>query len=179
MACLRPDLLSTLCLSPWYRLSTEYPGFVCISMYTILTGPNSMETDPTGKQAHEPGSKLDSGKVRAGLVISGFSRAIKEVSAVGTFGASKYTPNGWKTVPDGIERYTDAMYRHLLAEAAGEDNDVDSKLLHAAHTAWNALARLELILLEQKEMSWVQEVKEAWASQYLQVSCSNTSKTVS
>lgn len=138
-----------------------------------------METDPNGKQAHEPGSKLDSGKIRAGLVISGFSNALKEVSAVGTFGANKYTPNGWKEVPDGIERYTDAMYRHLLAEASGEANDTDSGLLHAAHTAWNALARLELLLKEKEELSWVQEVRQAWASQYWPVSCSNTSKTVS
>jgi hypothetical protein len=49
-------------------------------------------------------------------------------------------------VPNGIDRYTDAAYRHLLKEAQGEMVDPDSKLLHAAHTAWNALARLDLIL---------------------------------
>ena len=40
------------------------------------------------------------------------------------------------------------MLRHLLAEMRGEDVDPDTGLLHAAHTAWNALARLDLMLRE-------------------------------
>jgi hypothetical protein len=108
------------------------------------------EQDPTGRSANEPGAKLDAGKVRAGLVLGGFSRALWAVSEVGTFGARKYTPNGWRSVPDGIERYTDALERHRLLEAMGQATDDDSGLLHAAHAAWNALARLELLLLEQE-----------------------------
>jgi hypothetical protein len=104
------------------------------------------ESDPNGIDAHTPGAKLDAGKNRCALVINGFSRALWQVSLVGTFGAAKYTPNGWKEVENGIERYSDAMDRHLLMEASGEEFDPDSKLLHAAHAAWNALARLELIL---------------------------------
>jgi len=102
--------------------------------------------DPTGKTQHEAGAKLDARKVRAGLVISSFARALTEISEVGTYGARKYTDNGWLEVPDGEARYTDAMYRHLLAEARGEKFDEESGLLHAAHAAWNALARLELVL---------------------------------
>jgi hypothetical protein len=68
------------------------------------------------------------------------------VGEVGTYGTIKYSPGSWMHVPDGRERYTDALWRHLLAEAAGEDPDRDSGLAHAAHTAWNALARLELML---------------------------------
>lgn len=103
-------------------------------------------SDPNGLGQHEPGAKLDAGKNRAGLVLNGFARALLEVSEVGTFGADKYTPQGWMQVPDGVERYTDAMYRHLLAEAAGERDDPETGLYHAAHAAWNALARLDLIL---------------------------------
>ena len=44
--------------------------------------------------------------------------------------------------------YTDALYRHLLAESP---DDPDTGLLHAAHAAWNALARLELLLKEEGE----------------------------
>ena len=108
------------------------------------------EHDPTGRSANEPGAKLDAGKTRCGLVLGGFSRALEHVAMVGTFGANKYTDNGWKTVPNGRERYTDALYRHLLAEAQGIECDSDSTLLHAAHAAWNALARLELILQKQE-----------------------------
>lgn len=104
------------------------------------------ESDPTGRTAHDPGAKLDSGKNRLGLVLHGFPRALEAVGWVGTGGAEKYSPNGWMEVPDGINRYTDAMYRHFLREALGEAADRQSGLLHAAHAAWNALARLELML---------------------------------
>jgi len=109
------------------------------------------QQDPTGKSAHEKGSKLDAGKPRIGLVLGGFALALTEVSKVGTFGANKYTDNGWMSVPKGIERYTDALHRHILAEATGEANDPESELLHAAHTAWNALSRLELILRKRNK----------------------------
>ena len=107
---------------------------------------NTSERDPHGTPPSAPGAKLDAGKTRAGLAISGFARALLAVSEVATFGARKYTPGGWVAVPDGAERYTDAMYRHLLAEAAGDALDDDSGLSHAAHAAWCALARLDLQL---------------------------------
>lgn len=91
--------------------------------------------------------KDDSGKppvVRG--AIGYFPEAIKAVASVSAFGATKYAWSGWRHVPDGINRYTDAMGRHLIDEAAGKVLDDDSGLLSAAHTAWNALARLELII---------------------------------
>jgi hypothetical protein len=108
-----------------------------------------MEQDPHGISAHEPGAKLDAGKTRVGLVLGGFSRALSAVCEVGTYGAQKYTPSGWRSVPDGVERYTDAMGRHLLMEPR-ETVDPDSGLPHAAHVAWNALARLELMIREEE-----------------------------
>lgn len=104
------------------------------------------EHDPTGRNAHDPGAKLDAGKNRLGLVLGGFSNALAAVGALGTYGANKYTDNGWRSVPNGVERYTDALWRHLLAEAGGDALDGDTGLPHAAHAAWNALARLELLL---------------------------------
>ena len=109
------------------------------------------ETDPNGKSPNTPGAKLDAGKNRLGLVLGGFALALQEVGRVGTYGAIKYTANGWKTVPNGLERYTDAMYRHQLKEAAGEAVDADTGLLHAAHAAWNALARLDLIVRKDQQ----------------------------
>ena len=111
------------------------------------------ETDPYGMGVHDIGAKLDAGKNRLGLVIGSFSRAIQAIGEVGTYGATKYSRNSWLYVPDGIARYTDAMYRHLMKEHEGEETDKDTEMLHAAHAAWNALARLELILraMEEKE----------------------------
>lgn len=109
------------------------------------------EIDPRGMNQHEPGAKLDANKNRLGLVLSGFANALQEVGKVGTYGAAKYTDNGWRHVADGIARYTDAMYRHQLAEASGEIKDPESDILHAAHTAWNALATLELKLRQNHD----------------------------
>lgn len=109
------------------------------------------EADPTGRSPHELGAKLDAGKPAVFRGALGyFPRAIEQVAAVSTFGATKYAWKGWETVPDGINRYTDALGRHLLREGRGVTYDEDSGLLEAAHTAWNALARLELMLKEQE-----------------------------
>lgn len=110
----------------------------------------SPETDPNGFDPHHPGAKLDSGKNRLGLVLGGFARALTEVGKVGTYGAKKYTDNGWEVVPDGESRYTDALLRHLLSEYCGEGTDIESNLSHAAHAAWNALARLELAIRREQ-----------------------------
>lgn len=86
-------------------------------------------------------------------IVEYFPRAINAVGEISTFGARKYAWNGWEGVEDGINRYSDAMVRHLFKEGAGEVVDPDSGLLHAAHTAWGALARLELMLREQERGS--------------------------
>lgn len=96
-----------------------------------------------------PGTKLDHDKPRCGLVLGAFSQALMAVSKVGTFGAAKYSDNGWLSVPSGAQRYRDALYRHMLAAASGEVIDPESGLPHEAHVAWNALAILELGLRSQ------------------------------
>lgn len=104
------------------------------------------ESDPTGRDQHQPGAKLDAGKLRPSLVLGGFAHALKAVVKVGTDGANKYTDNGWREVPNGFARYSDAKCRHALAFDTGETHDKDTGSLHLAHEAWNALARLELYL---------------------------------
>jgi hypothetical protein len=108
------------------------------------------ESDPNGIDAHAPGAKLDSGKVMAG-VIGDFASALMEVAKVGTFGANKYSRGGWQHVENGVVRYYDAMWRHILDEKIYGPIDADSKCLHAAQIAWNALATLELRLREAKK----------------------------
>lgn len=103
------------------------------------------ESDPTGRAAHEPGAKLDDGKVRADLVLDGFSLALLEVARVATYGAKKYSENGWQEVPDGVKRYRAAGDRHRLCRK-GQTHDQETSLMHLAHEAWNRLAELELAL---------------------------------
>ena len=83
--------------------------------------------------------KFDQGKVRMSLLIAGLHESIKAVSEVLTFGAKKYEAHSWKTVPNGKERYLDAMYRHLNAIHSGERLDPESGLLHWSHVACNAM----------------------------------------
>ena len=97
------------------------------------------------------GVKHDKGKNRLGLVLGGFARALQEVGRVGTSGAKIYGDNNWIELTDGEERYYDAMFRHVLKEAAGQKLDVDSGMYHAAHIAWNALARLDLMLRRKEQ----------------------------
>jgi hypothetical protein len=106
------------------------------------------ETDPTGRSAHDAGAKLDAGKLRYALVMGSFAKALKEVTRIGTYGAAKYSDNGWLDVPDGFNRYSDAQLRHWFdAVLEGRDSTADdSDLFHLSHEAWNALARLELFL---------------------------------
>lgn len=112
------------------------------------------EADPVhGTDLNKPGTKADAGKPRPALVLGGFARALKEVVKVGTYGAVKYTDNGWMEVPNGLERYDDAKLRHWLDEKCGVAVDRDTQLMHAAHEAWNALARLDLLVREQEKAS--------------------------
>ena len=108
------------------------------------------ETDPNGIDQHAPGAKLDAGKPMVWLCLSGFALALSEVAKVTTIGARKYTPNGWASVPDGSQRYMDAMGRHMLALGAGDERDTDTGCLHKAQMAWNVLASLELDLRAQR-----------------------------
>lgn len=109
------------------------------------------ETDPNGIGQHEPGAKLDHGKNRVDLVLSGFAHALEQVCWVGTYGAQKYTDDGWTHVPNGVSRYADAAGRHLLKMRKGEVLDPDCekdgwKIYHEAQVIWNLLAAFELKL---------------------------------
>ena len=95
--------------------------------------------------------KFDGGKLLAHIIFEDFPDAIKEVVRVATFGAQKYARSSWKTVPNGLQRYTDAKARHFLESAAGVDLDDESGLDHLAHEAWNALATLQLKLEAKKK----------------------------
>lgn len=121
-----------------------------------MNAPLIKELDPHGLDQHAPGAKLDAGKVRPDLILSGMPRALLAVARVATFGAEKYTANGWREVPNGVQRYTAALDRHRLQEGI-ELADDGSGLPHAAHLAWNALARLELMLQEAE--SWERNIK--------------------
>lgn len=106
----------------------------------------SQETDPNGIDQHAPGAKLDAGKPNLALVFGGFHQSLREVGDVGTYGATKYSPNGWKEVSNAEERYLSAALRHILAYLGGERNDPDTGINHLAHASWNTLASRQSVL---------------------------------
>ena len=91
------------------------------------------------------GIKYDEGKPRLAEMVIDFKEPLLELCKVWEFGANKYSKSNWKEVDNGIDRYTNAMLRHLVAE---DDKlyDDESKLLHASHIAFNALARLYFLI---------------------------------
>lgn len=146
---------------------------------------NATEADPHGLDQHAPGAKLDAGKVRPWLMISGFSRALQAVAVVTTKGAEKYTPDGWAQVENGQERYLEAMGRHMLALGTGEKYDAETGCMHLSQVIWNALASLELELRKAEAFAsvplphlppeifypqqdsfevWKKQVRPAWCS---------------
>lgn len=107
------------------------------------------QESPDGRSAHEKGVKLDKGKPSMFMgFMNYFFRAACAVAEISKLGARKYTWGGWRTVENGYERYTDAMLRHMAEEAQGNLYDPETGMLHAAHAAWGANARLELLLDE-------------------------------
>jgi hypothetical protein len=118
------------------------------------------EYDPTGKSAGEPGAKLDAVKspILRG-VLQYFPRSVIAVGNLSKNGAAKYTWKGWESVEDGINRYGDALARHMVAEAiegpwdktAMNDPTHPYNVLHSTAQAWNAMARNELMLREMEK----------------------------
>ena len=118
----------------------------------VLPPKDRHEADPNGIASGTPGAKLDAGKapVTQG-VIQYFPRALRAVAMLSAYGAEKYSWKGWESVPDGVNRYGDAMGRHMLDAATDgmwDDGPGGSGALHDTSIAWNALAKLELVIRE-------------------------------
>ena len=72
------------------------------------------------------------------------------MACVLTYGKTKYSANGWKTIKDPVRRYKDGRDRHMDAITLhGEDYDPESGLPHSVHAltnqmflCWNDLKRL-------------------------------------
>ncbi|BAN92335.1 endolysin; inhibits RNA polymerase [Ralstonia phage RSB3] len=153
---LNPDYRSTAYLGePSVLVRTEKDPRIQVCWYKKNIKLAALQNAAAPKEdLHQAGKKDDSGKVRIDLILNDMPRALLAVAEVATFGAKKYTEGGWLTVPEGPKRYRAALQRHTLAENIDEAGyDPETKLRHAAHTAWNALARLELLIREDEQKS--------------------------
>ena len=57
-----------------------------------------------------------------------------------TAGAKKYGENRWQTLPNGVNRYMGAFFRHLTAYKRGEQFDPEDGCLHLDKCIWNMIA---------------------------------------
>ena len=109
---------------------------------------------PGGLGQHEKGAKLDAGKAQLRFLLY-FRRSLAAVADLAAQGAFKYTEGGFLEVEDGFNRYTDAMLRHLFKELETEyvvdDPEWIKDVLEATAVAWNALARLEIKLINEEK----------------------------
>lgn len=109
-----------------------------VETYTSLTGNSSESSQGLGKS----GVKDDGGKLRWDLLPW---KALRGLVMILTFGAKKYSPNGWRTVPNAKERYTAALLRHLYSIQAGEKVDPETGKPHEYSLLCNAAFLAELV----------------------------------
>lgn len=99
------------------------------------------------------GMKYDGGKPRPGLLFKYAMAGIRGVIAVLEFGAKKYAPGSWVTVPEGEERYFEAAQRHFMdIQEHGLDHlDHESGLLSLDHLLCDLLFVRQLVANRPKE----------------------------
>lgn len=90
-----------------------------------------METGPNTNEF----MKFDTDKVMASLVDPDFILGTADIL---TFGAKKYAKNNWQ-LNDDLDRYKDALLRHLYAYLGGELIDPESGKPHLDHIACNTM----------------------------------------
>lgn len=135
-------------------ITSEFGNQVRLAKLENIAATPQGEQDPSGRALSEPGTKADAGKDLPWLFQTGFANALAEVAKVTTLGARKYTPNGWASVENGVERYMEGFARHTSKLAQGEvfDNGPGGiGTYHKAQMCWNILASLELELRASME----------------------------
>lgn len=91
-------------------------------------------TGDIDKKEYNP--KYDEGKRDYTLIPI---NELEQVVDVLEYGCKKYSPNAWKCVENGLDRYKKAMLRHMMSYLKGEEFDKESGLSHLSHLATNVL----------------------------------------
>lgn len=115
----------------------------------MVTINNIIEKNPIfGMEYPFPnkGKKYDNNKPMLAQFFKHFHNAYFALVEIATYGFKKYNedlknPN-WKKI--SIERYEDALFRHLAAYLNGNYIDEESGKSHLAHIIWNACVLYEL-----------------------------------
>lgn len=133
---------------------THYPVKEYPKYYMIRNNEKKVKHPVYDLTDNGKGKKYDGGKSMVGTMINVFPHALMAVGKCIEFGTHKYpNPNNWKMVEGADKRYQDSLMRHLIKHNAGQVLDEETNLLHLAHAAWNALAILELYIMNDTKLS--------------------------
>lgn len=100
-----------------------------------IVAPNSNENKPTTNESIK--NDFADKKPRWDLLPIDELAGVVDVY---TAGAKKYGENRWQTLPNGVNRYMGAFFRHLTAHKRGEHFDPEDGCLHLDKCIWNMIA---------------------------------------
>lgn len=72
-----------------------------------------------------------------------------EVAKVAAYGKSKYDSQNWRNGASKSQ-YLNCAIRHIMKSMYGQENDGESKCMHLGHAAWNLLALIEKMLVNEE-----------------------------
>lgn len=106
-------------------------------MHTLFSTGSTRRREKSNQRA-----KHDAGKLRPSLVPT---QIIWDIAEVREYGNRKYgDPQSWRQVE--LERYVDALYRHMLAFIEDHDSvDEESGIPHYKHMACNMAFLCEML----------------------------------
>ena len=118
-----------------------------------MNNKNNAGIVPSSHPGMKPGVKLDEGKEQLAVLLIQFPRALAAITRCSEYGHHKYELDSddwtnYQRVDNAEWRYRNALMRHE-AYRAFEYLD-ESGLPHIVHKAWNALAELELHLINKQ-----------------------------
>lgn len=102
--------------------------------------------------------KADEGKLQWSLMPF---EQLEDVVRVLMNGAKKYSRDNWKNCDD-LNRYKDALMRHVTSYIKGEINDPEDNLSHLAHAMCNCLFLMYFDDIHQEDLRVFQEKRESF-----------------
>jgi hypothetical protein len=116
---------------------------------SILGGTTLYDTAKNQLLELSKGVKTNKNKPQISLLFKQFPEALKAIAKCSEYGHEKYKETdtdylNFQRVEGGSKTYADASLRHRLEQG----NDLESGLPHQYHVAWNALAELQMWIME-------------------------------
>ena len=101
------------------------------------------------------GKKTNKDKSQLSLLFKQFPQALEAIVKCSEYGHEKYKETdadylNYQRVDGGSKTYADSGLRHRLEQG----NDLESGLPHQYHVAWNALAELQLWVMENNSTNF-------------------------